>query len=230
VAPAISVIAMNAADVANATAIISFFGDVILAVTLVYVIRTLATASGARADAQAAEDAVVQARKEAADLQIAAHELAARTARQAALRAQEAAERDERFAVAADQRAQEAARRDEKAADRQVAFERMRMLDRRRERVEGIAEIVENLFWTVGETGERVPSHQWMPLRNRLGVLMVGLRENLPACVALLNAATAAVASDNGPQARHEVEAELARIDDELRQIRFVTAISETMG
>jgi hypothetical protein len=104
---------------------------------------------------------------------------------------------------------QEAARRDEQAADRQFAFERMSMLDRRR---------------------ERVPAHQRMPLCNRLGVVLAGLRTDIPACTSLLNAATASSAAAEAPQARHDVEAELAGSDDELRQINFVTAIAQALN
>lgn len=60
-------------------------------------------------------------------------------------------------------------------------------------------------------------------------MLLVGLRTDMPACTSLLNAATASSAAAGGPQARREVEAELAGIDDKLRQINFVTAIAQAL-
>lgn len=105
------------------------------------------------------------------------------------------------------------------------------MLERRRERVVQIGGLVEQLFWLVepSSRGETVAPQTWMPYRNHLGQLMIGLEDGLLSCASILNDAATSSVMEHSKNGRLEVEVELARVDDELRQIQFVTAISETL-
>jgi hypothetical protein len=205
-----------------ANTIIGALGDVLVLIALIVAVRALTTANGERADVQGAEDAAVQARREAADREIEANKLAAQTARDAALRAQDAAERDEAAAMAADLRAQEAAQRDLDTAQRQLGFEEIADLERRRDRVYRIGQLVEDLFWRVHESDQELDRPQWMPLRNNLRHQLIGLTAALPECTRIVDAGTAAQADGICVNARVEIEAELTGIEDSLADARSV--------
>jgi hypothetical protein len=91
-------------------------------------------------------------------------------------------------------------------------------LDRRRERVERIGELVERLFWSVEPSlrDEVVHPSRWMPMRNHLGQLLVGLKEDLPHCAAILNAAATSSAFESAKLGRQEIDVELAQIHADL--------------
>jgi Na+-transporting methylmalonyl-CoA/oxaloacetate decarboxylase gamma subunit len=142
-----------------ADTIIGAAGDLLVLIALVVAVRALGTANEARADALKAENEAAEARRESVAREIEAQKVA------------------EQAAADADRRAREAAKRDEKAADRQVAIHRMTVLERRRERVVQIGALVEQLFSLVepSSRGETVAPQTWMPYRNHLGQLLVGL-------------------------------------------------------
>jgi hypothetical protein len=79
---------------------------------------------------------------------------------------------------------------------------------------------VEEIFWattpTLGQLTGAPKREQWMPERNRLGHLLVGLKADLPECAKLLSAATSASALDQARLAREEIQAELEYIDSVL--------------
>ena len=160
--------------------------------------------NGARTDARTAEEAASKAREKAADRQIAAQQQAEQAAR------------------AADRRARDADARDRKAAERAADWQREMALERRRECVEKIGELVEDIFWTLAPPdggdgpGQDLSYQRWMPERNRIGHLLVGLSKNLPECANLLNDATASSALGHARLGREEVRLELERIDGAL--------------
>jgi hypothetical protein len=229
-----------------ANTIIGAAGDLLVLVALIVAVRALGTANGARADALNAENEAAAARKESVAREIDAQYRAMEEAKKGDERARDAAARErgaalreiearklaEQAAANADRRAREAAKRDEKAADRQVAIHRMTMLEWRRERVVQIGALVEQLFWLVepSSRGETVAPQAWMPYRNHLGQLLVGLKDGLPTCASILNDAATSSVMEHSKNGRQEVEVELARIDEELRQIQFVTSISEILN
>ena len=200
-------------DLANT--IISATGDLLVLISVVVLVRTLTAVNGARVDAQTAEQAASKARKDAADRQIAAWHQAEQAAR------------------AADERARDAASRDRQAAERAADWQREMALERRRERVEKIGELVEDIFWRLAPPGggdgpgQSLPYQGWMPERNRIGHLLVGLSKDLPECANLLNDAEASSALDHARLGREEIRLELERIDGALfltRHPQYYTA------
>lgn len=217
-----------------ANTIIGALGDVLLVVTLVYVVRTLVTANGTRTDAQTADQAGSRDRQEAARLQkdaidraeaaaIAAAERDKAAATAADERARAAAIAAEAAAVAADERDKAAAKRQQAANWLSVLMGQIAGLEQRRERVQAVGQIVEDLFWTLHPWAHdllNVGREQWMPYRNSLRHLMVGLKSGLPNCARILDAGTASVAYDDCVGARLEVERELESIDTQLNGMR----------
>lgn len=201
-----------------ANTIISAAGDLLVLISVVILVRTLTAVNGARADAQTAERAASKARKDAADREIAAQHQA------------------EQAAMAADQRARDAAALDRQAAERAADWQREMTLERRRERVEKIGELVEDIFWTLAPPngrdgpGQNLSYQHWMPERNRIGHLLVGLSKDLPECAKLLNDATASSALGHAQLGREEVRLELERIDAALYLIRNPQYYTEAAG
>jgi hypothetical protein len=116
----------------------------------------------------------------------------------------DAAQENVRLAESARQDA-EMARRDAEAQRREA------VRDRRRQRLERIGEMVEEIFWQAHQE-----DFQWQAARNRLRQALVGLRDELPTCVALTDTAVSydqAVASASS--ARAEVDAALLRLENE---------------
>lgn len=201
-------------DLANT--IISAAGDLLVLISVVILVWTLTAVNGARTDAQTAEQNASKARKDAADREIAAKHQA------------------EEIARAADQRARDAVAREAKAAERAADWQRELSLDRRRDRVVRIGELVEEIFWTLAADSEgpayNPSSQQWMRERNRIGHLLVGLKTDLPECTKLLSAATPSSALDQARMAREEIQAELEHIDKELYLTRNPQYYTEATG
>jgi hypothetical protein len=203
-------------DLANT--IISATGDLLVLISVLILVWTLKAVNGARTDAQTAEQAASKARKEAADRQIVAQQEAEQATR------------------AADQRARDAVARDRQAAERAADWQREMALERRRERVEKIGELVEDIFWTLAPpgggdgAGQDLAYQHWMPVRNQIGHLLVGLSKDLPECANLLNDATASSALGHARLAREEVRLELERIDGALYLIRNPQYYTEAAG
>jgi hypothetical protein len=112
------------------------------------------------------------------------------------------------------------------AAEMSRLWQQENALDRRRERVERIGEAVEHLFWSVKPylRDQVVHPSSWMPIRNHLGQLLVGLTTDLPNCAAILNAAATSSAFESAKLGRQEIEVELAQIDANLNALRTRTA------
>jgi hypothetical protein len=106
-------------------------------------------------------------------------------------------------------------------AEQQQMAQRETELVRRRQRVENVGEIIEKLFWALVPfaDGPPAPAATWMPDRNRLAQLMIGLNEVLPSCASIMNAGTSEVALESAKHGRQEVTRELERIDGELRKL-----------
>jgi hypothetical protein len=83
-------------------------------------------------------------------------------------------------------------------------------LDRERQRLEKISEVVEELFSEVvnANPSDRPPS-RWYAPRNQLRTLLIGLESQLPICVQIVNAGSAFQALSLIPNARTEIEAVL---------------------
>lgn len=116
------------------------------------------------------------------------------------------------------------------AAEMSRLWQQANALDRRRERVERIGEMVERLFWSVEPSlrDQVVHPSTWMPMRNHLGQLLVGLTKDLPNCAAILNAAATSSAFESAKLGRQEIEMELAQIDANLNAVRGRTAAFAT--
>jgi hypothetical protein len=136
------------------------------------------------------------------------------------------AQESDRIAVTARTEAAEAAAR---ATDKALELQRLIVLEhqvaameRRRQRVVEIGELVEDIYWTAlpAETGGIVYPNYWMPKRNRLGHLLVGVATDLPECAQILNAATNDSALEHSRKAREEVGPMLQIIDQELRALQ----------
>jgi len=106
-------------------------------------------------------------------------------------------------------------------AEQQLAAQRETELVRRRQRVENVGEVTERLFWTLVPSagGSSALPQAWMPDRNRIAQLVVGLAAALPSCAAIPEAGTPEHAFDLAKQGRNEVTEELQRIDRELRKL-----------
>jgi hypothetical protein len=197
--------------------IISMVGDLLVLLSAVILVWTLIAVNGARTDAQAAERAAVKARKDATDREITAQQQA------------------EKNAKAADQWARDAAAREARAAERTVDWQRELSLERRRDCVVRIGELVDGIFWTLSQPGSEGPANnvsiqQWMPERNRIGRLLVGLKTDLPECTRLLSAAAASSALEHARLARGEIDLELEYIDKELYLTRNPQYYPEATG
>lgn len=132
-------------------------------------------------------------------------------------RARDAADRAEAAAAAA-------AERDREASERAAARDREVFLTRRWEQVLQVGQVVEDMFWRVApfrdKPAHEVPGNVWMPQRNSLRHLLVGLSEAIPAGEEVVDAATAGQAFGGCARARAEVERELKRVEDELTALR----------
>jgi hypothetical protein len=110
----------------------------------------------------------------------------------------------------------EAARRDAEAARRDAeAARRDAERDRHRHRLVLVGEIVEDVFWAAEQDLKYNPATDgWKDPRNRLRHALVGLTEELPRCVAIVNAGGAAMAKGAASIARDEVEQALRRLGE----------------
>jgi RNA polymerase-binding transcription factor DksA len=185
-----------------ASTIIGAVGDLLVLVALVVAVRALNTANGARADAIAADKEAVAARKEAASREIEAQRLAVEAATKAEDRAAASENRERRSAI------------------RDIGLQEIADLERRRDRVERIGQLVEDLFWRVEQSNDGLNRAQWMPLRNSLRHQLVGLANDLPECARIQDAGTAEQAFGMCVNARAEIERELTRIDAALDSAR----------
>lgn len=208
-----------------ANTIIGVLGDLLVLIALIVAVKALNTASGARTDALAADQTASEERVKAAEREIESTRLAAElleqtraAARAASLRERQAVLRSEAAAIAAAQRDGEASKLS--AIRTQEAF-----LERRYERVLAVGQLVEDMFWALqtfqsNETQDtEVPREIWMPQRNGLRHRLVGLKEALPSCQRITDAATAYQAFEGCVLSRNEVERELQRIDGALEDL-----------
>lgn len=110
------------------------------------------------------------------------------------------------------------------ASQQQAAVQETELV-RRRRRVEDVGEVIEKLFWTLRPFVDlaAVDAETWMPYRNRLAQLMVGLTEAVPAAASIVSAFTGEVAFESAKHGRQEVTNELERIDRELRMLHSPT-------
>jgi hypothetical protein len=118
--------------------------------------------------------------------------------------------------------ASQQARLAREAASRNAYWQREISLSRRRERIEQVGAVVEDLFWIVepAERGVVVAPQEWNPYRNRIRHLLVGLKQDLPNCALLENDATTSSAYQHAKLGRGEIEAELQRTDSDLAKLR----------
>jgi hypothetical protein len=91
-------------------------------------------------------------------------------------------------------------------------------LARQHERVLKVGRLVDEMFWAINpyRPGDEVPKHIWMPQRNELRHLLIGLKSPLPSCQKIIDAGTAFQAYESCVSVRTEVEVELQRIDSAL--------------
>jgi len=128
-----------------------------------------------------------------------------RVAKQAVIAARETIELTEAARLDA-----EAARRDAEAARRDA--ER----DRRRHRLVRLGETVEDVFWVAKQDQNYNPATDgWRAPANRLRHALVGLTEELPLCVAVVNAGADHLAMAAASKARDEVEQTLRRLEED---------------
>ena len=86
-------------------------------------------------------------------------------------------------------------------------------VDRERQRLERISQIIEDLFGEVvnADPSDRTPS-RWYTPRNQLRSLLVGLEDQLPICAQIVNTGSAYQALSLIPGARNEIEAALRQL------------------
>jgi hypothetical protein len=95
-------------------------------------------------------------------------------------------------------------------------------LERQHERVLRVGQLVDEMFWAIApysHPGDAVPKDIWMPQRNELRHLLIGLKSPLPSCQRIIDAGTAFQAHENCVTARTEIEVELQRIDSALERL-----------
>jgi hypothetical protein len=125
-------------------------------------------------------------------------------------------------AKAADQRAAAAAERDRKSALRALAFGEIEDFERRRDRVERIGQLIEDLFWRIEQSEQALEKAAWMPLRNSLRHQLIGLAADLPNCARIVDAGTATQAFGLCVNARTDIEQALARFGSAIESSRGV--------
>ncbi len=107
------------------------------------------------------------------------------------------------------------------AAELAVTHAQEAFLERQHERVLKVGQLVDDMSWAIAhyQSGDDVPNHVWMPQRNELRHLLIGLKSPLPSCQQIIDAGTAFQAYESCALSRNEVEAELQRIDNAIETL-----------